>query len=244
MRLTGHMRCIDELEASQQAQMYRLMCTYYEHVTWQQFWHDLAEKQWVALLSDAASGQVQGFSTLLRLRVSVQGQPVVAFFSGDTIIHRDYWGETLLPRLLWQHALRLSSGSTVPVYWFLICSGYKTYRYLPLLFREFYPTWQRPTPPDVQQVLNTLARHRFGAQYDAVRGIVRLPGATPLRPGVAELTPHRLQDPHVAFFAVANPGHTQGEELACLAELCPANLTRAGQRILLRDAGGVGLHDA
>jgi hypothetical protein len=237
MRLTGYMRRSDELDASQQAQMYRLLCTYFEHVTWQQFTRDLAEKQWVALLTDAASGQVQGFSTLQRLHACAQGRPVVAFFSGDTIIHRDYWGETLLPRLLGQHAFHLSSGSTAPVYWFLICSGYKTYRYLPLLFREFYPTWQWPMPPDVKQVLDTLARHKFGERYDAARGIVRLSGATPLRPGVADLTPHRLQDPHVAFFAAANPGHTQGDELACLAELCPANLTRAGQRLLLRGAG-------
>jgi hypothetical protein len=45
---------------------------------------------------------------------------------------------------------------------------------------------------------------------------------------VAEIEEQRLDDPHVAYFAAANPGHRQGDELACLTRLDPANLTPAG----------------
>ncbi len=233
MALTGSIRSVNELSAREREQMYGLMATYYENVTWQQFTHDLAEKHWAALLADERTGEVRGFSTLMRLHACVDERPVVAFFSGDTIIHRDYRGKNMLPRLLLQHGFA-ESGSSGParVYWFLICSGYKTYRYLPLLFRAFYPSCEQPTPPHIQRTLDTLARLKFPAEYDPASGIVRLAGATPLRPGVADLTSHRLNDPHVAFFAAANAGHSRGDELVCLAELTPANLTRAGRRAL------------
>jgi hypothetical protein len=35
----------------------------------------------------------------------------------------------------------------------------------------------------------------------------------------------------VAFFLEKNPGHGQGDELVCLAEVSPTNLTRAGLRL-------------
>jgi hypothetical protein len=60
---------------------------------------------------------------------------------------------------------------------------------------------------------------------------VRLQHATPLRAGVADIDTRRLHDPHVAFFAAANPGHTAGDELVCLARLVPENLTSAGRRM-------------
>jgi hypothetical protein len=168
----------------------------------------------------------------MRLHLSLEGQPVTAFFSGDTIIERAYWGETLLPRLWVRHVFSLTQ--TVEggrVYWFLICSGYKTYRCLPVFFREFYPTYRQPTPPEIKRLMDSLGHLKFPGEYEASSGIVRFKQAAPLRAGVAEITPRRLKDPHVAFFAAANPGHLQGDELVCLAELTPANLTPAGQRM-------------
>jgi hypothetical protein len=84
----------------------------------------------------------------------------------------------------------------------------------------------------MRRILDALAMAKFGAAYDATRGVVRLPGATPLRHGVAEITPRRLRDPHVAFFVAANPGHARGDELACLVRVTPDNVTRAGRRML------------
>jgi hypothetical protein len=64
---------------------------------------------------------------------------------------------------------------------------------------------------------------------------VRFAAGAALRPGVADITPRRLDDPHVSFYAAANPGHVHGHELACITEICPANLTAAGRR-MLRDS--------
>ena len=38
--------------------------------------------------------------------------------------------------------------------------------------------------------------------------------------------------PLVRFFAAKNPGHLQGDELACLTEITRPNLTRAGERMM------------
>ena len=45
-------------------------------------------------------------------------------------------------------------------YWFLISKGYKTYRFLPLFFREFYPRHDAPTPAWAKEILDALGRHK------------------------------------------------------------------------------------
>src|SRR4029450_8872982 len=119
-------------------------------------------------------------------------------------------------------------------YWFLICSGYKTWRFLPLFFREFYPNLAAPTPPHIQRLLDMLGTQRFGNEYLPEQGIVRFKKPTPLKHGVAEITGERLLDPRIAFFARMNPGHLYGDELACITRLSRANLTRAGLRMVFR----------
>jgi len=120
------------------------------------------------------------------------------------------------------------------VYWFLICSGYKTYRFLPVFFQEFYPSYRSPMPVFEQCVLGTFGRLKFGAQYRD--GIIRFDHPTPLRPGIAEISKGRLGNPDVAFYVQSNPGHAQGDELACLCPLELTNLTRAGRRAVAGDA--------
>ncbi|MCU0494261.1 MAG: hypothetical protein MUD01_21950 [Chloroflexaceae bacterium] len=230
--LSGVVRPVSSLNPAEREAMYGLLASYFSDTSPAIFARDLAEKESVILLHDAA-GHMRGFSTFMRLQALVEGRTVQAFFSGDTIVHHDYRAETALPRLWAQHVFRLAAEpGQGEVYWFLICSGYKTYRFLPLFFREFYPTCTSPTPPEMQQVLDALARCKFPTEYDQSRGVVRLHGATPLRPAVADVTEARLRDPHVAFFAAANPGHAQGDELACIAPLRVENLTPAGRRML------------
>ncbi|MBL8172914.1 MAG: hypothetical protein JNJ50_32615 [Acidobacteria bacterium] len=232
-RLTGEVRRVADLSAEEQTQMYDLLAHYFANTTRRQFQQDLAEKEWAILLRETATGNIQGFSTLMRLSLTIAAQPLVVFFSGDTIIRREFWGETALPRLWGKHVFSLADQiHNARVYWFLICSGYKTYRYLPLFFREFYPSCAQTTPPHIKQLLDELGGAKFGAEYDAEHGVIRFQQAAPLQAGVAEITPQRLKDPHIAFFAAANPGHLNGDELACLAELSRANLTSAGARFV------------
>ncbi|MEW5974961.1 MAG: hypothetical protein AB1898_04035 [Acidobacteriota bacterium] len=231
--LTGQFLAPSELTEAERTQMLSLFSEYFENVTRAQFERDLSEKEWVLVLRSLPAGCIKGFSTLMRLSLMVDDNPVTCFYSGDTVVHRECWNESELARQWGRHvfnlAERVKSGK---VYWYLISSGYKTYRFLSVFFNEFYPTYRRPTPTTVQRVLDALGDRKFRGEYDRTSGVIRLNHATPLRPQVAELTPHRLRDPDVAYFLQANPGHGRGEQLACLAELCPENLTAAGRRVV------------
>ena len=237
--LAGCVESTDTLTLDERRQMYSLLQRYFEGTTRARFEADLREKESAIVLRDVATSRIQGFSTLMRMTANVDGQEIAAFFSGDTIVDRDYWGETVLSRI-WgrtvfaeaDRILVLRPGTAV--YWFLICSGYKTWRFLPVFFREYYPNPNGPTPTRAQRILDALGTSKFGEQYLPGAGIVRFREASPLRRGVAEITEERLRDPHVAFFARMNPGHGDGDELACLAELSRANLTRAAQRVMSR----------
>ncbi|HEX2186951.1 MAG TPA: hypothetical protein VHN78_15755, partial [Chloroflexota bacterium] len=98
-RLSGRIVPVGGLTAAEREGMYRVLGASFANVTPGGFRADLAEKEWVILLADAASGAVAGFSTIMRLREVVEGRAVLAFFSGDTVISPRYWGETVLPRL-------------------------------------------------------------------------------------------------------------------------------------------------
>jgi len=235
--LAGSVVARASLTERERTEMYELFQTYFAGTTQAQFETDLAEKETAILLRAGASAAIQGFSTLMRIETRVGGRDVVAFFSGDTIVAREYWGETELSKL-WSRAVFAEADGIcekrpdTAVYWFLICSGYKTWRFLPVFFRDFYPHPDHPTPECTQKILDELATRKFGAQYQKETGVVKLRSATPLREGVANVTQERLRDPRIAFFVRMNPGYQEGDELACLAEISRSNLTRAGERAL------------
>ncbi len=196
------------------------------------FERDLANKNWVILLTDPQTHELQGFSTLALYETTFNHQPLSVVYSGDTIIRPAYWGTPQLPSAWIKTVLEKSAHMTQPLYWLLISSGYKTYRFLTVFYKEFYPRHSQPTPPEMQAIMDHLAQERFGADYHPDPGIVRFQqGATPLRAGIAEVTAERLNDPNVAFYIARNPGHLDGDELVCITRIHPDNFTPAGRRM-------------
>ena len=236
-RLSADVIPRERVTPSDREDMYHLLESYFQNTSVQQFAHDLAEKDTVILLRSPEDARVVGFSTLMKIEVTIENRRVVGFFSGDTIIAREHWGSSLLARLwvttVFREAdcIRQHSPDTL-FYWFLISAGYKTWRYLPTFFVAYAPHPDVHPSPFDRQVVQTLAAKKFGDDYHAETGIVRFRRASPLRPGVAEVTERRLRDPLVEFFIRMNPGHRQGDELACLVPIRRSNLTPAGLRML------------
>lgn len=221
----------DLTDADVQA-MFSVFCENFDGARLEIFARDLQNKNWVILLRDAATQTLQGFSTLSLYETCYDGKPISVVYSGDTIIRPAYWGTPELPTAWIKTVLEKSADMPQPLYWLLISSGYKTYRFLTVFYKEFYPCYREPTPPETQAILQQLARERFGAEYLPEQGVVRFAqGATPLREGVAEVTDERLRDPHVAFYIQANPGHVNGDELVCITRIHPDNFTPAGKRM-------------
>jgi hypothetical protein len=234
MNLTGQLVRVTEISAHRRDQMYALMDAYYENIDRSTFDADLNDKDWVIEVSDESSNELKGFSSQVLMHIQVDGRSIRALFSGDTIVDRDARGQQRLFQTSGWFLRRLMDAYPYDeLYWFLTSKGYKTYRFLPLFFREFYPSATVTTPPQLSAVIDALATRLGGARYDRQTNVLRAgPAACHLRPGVADITPYRLRDDHVRFFANANPGHARGDELCCIAPLAPANFTRAAYRAM------------
>jgi hypothetical protein len=236
MRLLAHLAATAEVSPAQRDAMFALMERHYVNVRLDVFDADLAEKPWVILISEPTTGELCGFSTQMLLDISADGRRIKALFSGDTIIDRKHWGDPALAHVWGRLALSLiDAHPETELYWFLISKGYKTYRFLPLFFREFYPRPELLSPPWALTLIDALARTRYRADYDPGAGIVRAaPHQYRLREGLADVTPQRLRDAYVRFFHTRNPGHAHGDELCCLAPLTRANFTPAAYRVIGR----------
>lgn len=212
-----------ELTRRDRDAMFALYTTYFATGDRVTFERDLSEKDWVILLC-GDDGAIEGFSTLMRMRV---GEATV-FFSGDTIVARHRWGTFDLPRMWARHVFAEADDNT---WWFLISSGYRTYRYLPIFFRDFHP--KAGGDRTMKPLLDAIATEKFGDAYDARTGVIRLATPAPLREGISDPL-ERMKNPHVRFFVDANPGHADGDELACLVRVDRDNLTAAGLRMIGR----------
>lgn len=209
----------EDLTGRQCARMLELMQRHFAGVTEDRFLADLAEKTGAVLLEDEAR-IVRGFSTLQVY--DSQAVPVRVAYSGDTIVEESARSSPVLARTWIASAREL--GADV---WLLITSGFRTYRFLPVFWREFWPRWDAPaTPPRLEE----LARERFGNLYSD--GIVRFAHPHRLRATTAEIPSRRRSDPHIAFFAQRNAGWRDGDELVCLCPLAVSNLTSAGERMV------------
>jgi hypothetical protein len=211
--------------------MYQLLGRYFDGVSREQFARDLSEKTHVIRLQ--RGDELVGFSTLLAYETHFEDESVSLIYSGDTIVAPEAWGTTALPRAWIAAVNQIRLGfPRGRYYWLLLTSGFRTYRFLPLFWREFHPRYDHATPPEKQRLLDHLARSRFNDQYDPARGIVRFHQPQRLRPELSGIPEARAADPHIHFFETRNPGHIRGDELVCLTELTPENLTPAGRRMI------------
>jgi hypothetical protein len=219
----------DLVQAEREA-MLRLLGAHFEGVTRATFERDLREKNWVLLLED--QGRLRGFSTLLLYETCHAGATLTVVYSGDTLVEPEAWGSAALARS-WigsiQALRRLHPRGSL--YWLLLASGFRTYRFLPVFWREFHPRFDALPAPDELALRSALTRERFGSRYRPELGIVRLDAPQVLRGELAHVPAPRRADPHVAFFLERNPGWTRGDELVCLTEIAEHNLTAAGRRM-------------
>lgn len=224
---------VASLTAEQRDSMFEILSAYFEGAIRWVFDKDLDEKDGAVVLTDTDLDRVCGFSTLRLIEDEVQGVPIRSFFSGDTIIDRAYWGcmalEKAWMRFTFSHAL---DNPDYRYFWFLIVNSYRSFRYLPVYAKNYYPHPEREMPPFERTVLDQLATKRYGSGYDPIMGVIRLEHRCPLRPGVANIGEQELRDPRIAFFEKCNPEWRDGAELACLTEFSLDNVNPAAMRVL------------
>ena len=223
MKLTGNVHEVPRLSQSDITAMFRLMSEFYDNMDFDVFKKDLNAKDFCILLYDEA-GKIQGFSTQKILTLDINGKQVSGLFSGDTIIHKDYWGSPELFRAFTSYFIEYAKRHE-EFYWFLTSKGYKTYKIIAKFFLEFYPTFKRPTPPYEKSIMDAYASLLYPDEYDPADSVIKYKNAKDkLKKGVADITPSVLRDEDVTFFLSANPQHYNGNDLVCLAKISDNNL--------------------
>lgn len=236
--LAARVRRRSELDSADVRRMYALYDGYYADTSPEQFASDLAAKDYVIELT--SGGELRGFSTVAVLQLHA-GAAVRAIYSGDTIIDHRYWGEQALAIAFCRLAGATKAAEpALPLYWFLITKGHRTYRYLGAFSHEYYPHPTRPTPALAARIIDVLAHSKFGAAWKPDLGVVRFERSLGrLRAQWSEPRPSLAGRAEVRFFLQRNPGHALGDELCCLTELAAPNLRSHARRAFLE-----GYHEA
>ncbi len=224
---------ISGLAFAQRLAMQRLYMEHYDATSPEMFQRDMDEKDAVQIVYHEDA--LVGFSTYLLYRFVWQKQPLRVVFSGDTIVSRRHWGQQALA-LDWLGRMGAYEREEpeVPLYWFLSAKGHRTYRYLSVFAREFYPHWEA-FAPDLRDLAHALAAARFGADFRPESGVISFqePHGR-LAPEIAEASEAERAKEPVGFFLRANPGYRRGDELVCLCRLCADNLRPLARRAFVR----------
>lgn len=230
-RLKYTLTPVDTLSNQQRQRMFELFAQSYVSISWEQFTEDLSWKQYAGILRDE-DGQIQGFTTIA-LNPHNFSADYDILYSGDTIISPEHWGSQELVRGFCRTAGSFLNARKRRLYWYLISKGHRTYLYLPLFCRRFFPD-RRGTDEELAQIAAHCSQFLFADSWKEDLGILKFAESHgELTPELARATLKRSGHEDIAFFAERNPGFERGDELVCVTELSPDNLRGIAKRFLL-----------
>ncbi|MGF1584819.1 MAG: hypothetical protein ACFCUM_05825 [Bacteroidales bacterium] len=221
-----------ELTEADKNNLFQLHVQYYDQVVESVFMKDLSEKDWIIIIKDG-QGELQGFSTIQLIWLKIGQKDHLYLFSGDTIIReaaRNFHGLSGA-FIHFMYAL-IENHHHVPIHWFLITKGFRTYRFLPLYFREYYPVRNKVVPGYYQEVLDTVAFYKFGNNYNPGAHLICYDHEKDrLKPKHALVPDGRLRNPEIEFFLAKNPFYHKGDELTCITDISMSNFNPLVERV-------------
>ncbi|OFZ51961.1 MAG: hypothetical protein A2381_01505 [Bdellovibrionales bacterium RIFOXYB1_FULL_37_110] len=212
---------VKKIDEKLKAQMFDLFREYYDDVSKEQFVFDLSEKTHVLFIFNKKTGKVIGFSTILQEKLKTKEQTITALFSGDTVVHRDYWGSKALQVAFFFYILKTRLlYFWRPLYWFLISKGHKTYLMMINNFKEAYPHRERPTPDHITNILNEFYERKYRSDFKKDQGIIKfISSKGAVKQNFATISHRDELNPDVQYFLRMNPDYQKGVELACVCRI-------------------------
>jgi hypothetical protein len=222
-----------EISATERDEIVGLYLSYYDGSDEERVLSDLATKTEVLLLY--FEGALVGFTTLELYDFEWQGSLVQIIYSGDTVVHHAHWGQQALAFAWIGNLGKLKrERPDVPLYWFVIIKGHRTYKFLPAFGRSFYPHWSIDRS-DLKPLADALATGKFGSAYSPDTGVVSFGESHGhLNPKFAYPSEEEKNKEAVRFFLEKNPGYIHGDELVCLCEISEGNMRPLTRRIFRR----------
>ena len=199
------------------------------------FRRDLAAKDEVILI--ACGDELVGFTTLRVFGDVWRGAPIRVVYSGDTIVDPAHWGQSELAFAWIARVGEIARAAPeAPLYWLLLVKGHRTFRYLPVFSKSFYPHWQIDRC-DLKSLADQLAGRMFPSDYNPATGVVEFRESRGhLKAAIAQPDAGDRNKPATQFFLARNPGYRQGHELVCICELALANMKPLTARLFQRSA--------
>lgn len=229
----AHFESVAQLSDSTRQAMAALYLRYYDGSSEVLFQSDLNRKTETLLIY--SGGRLIGFTSQEVYYSNWRGQQIRVIYSGDTVVDQAHWGQQALAFSWIERAGQLKrERPDIPLYWFLIVKGHRTYRYLPAFSYNFHPHWSQDSG-DLKFLADALAVEKFGADYNPDKGVVAFAESRGhLKEAYAHPTADERSKRAVDFFMRRNPGYLRGHEMVCLCELSEQNLKPLTRRIFRR----------
>lgn len=213
-------------------QMYNIYQKYYENTRYEIFVRDFLKKTGAFLILHPQTKQIVGFSTVMNCDIKVGNKVHHAFFSGDTVIEKEFWGSRALQKSMYRYLLTMKAKHPFdPVYWMLISKGFKTYL---LLANNYYTYWPHPDGEcqHLQPLVQAYCQQYFNDYYDQKTGVLDFGNDyQPLKGDVAPITDDMLtRNAKIRFFQQSNPDWAQGTELPCIGEIVWTDILKYVQK--------------
>lgn len=226
---------LSQLLPTQITALWELYSSFYDHVNEETFRQDLANKDAV-YVGFAGDERIVAFSTTRTYLHESQGQRVAILFTGDTVVHPDFWGTGALHRAIALDCLLFRLKNPFRrCYWNLIASGNRTYSTLCRNFPTYWPRYDRKTPHHIRALIESIGGTEFPGLFNPRTGVVEMKTPTAVfKERYAPFDPATLSRPEIAFFVQKNPGFRRGDELVCLGEFDAAFVLSTVKKCLRR----------
>lgn len=218
------------LDQFTQEQMATLYLANYDASNLSLFKADLADKDEVLLLYSDES--LVGFTTFETYFREWKSEKIKILYSGDTIVERDHWGQQALA-FAWIGRMGeiKRQDPNIPFYWFLLVKGHRTFKYMPVFGKSFYPHWST-NRDDLKPLAEMLAAEKFGSEFNPSTGVVEFKVSKGhLKAEIANPSEEELTKDAVLFFIARNPNYKDGHELVCICEMEEYNMKPLTKRL-------------
>ena len=217
------------------SQIVQLYLNYYDGSSINKVLTDLENKSEIILMY--AGEELVGFTTLQFYQTQWNNQAIRVVYSGDTIVDKVHWGQQALTfHCIKRMGIYKNEQPEIPLYWFLIVKGYRTYKYMPTFVKSFYPYWKEQRA-DLKVIADFLADEKFSDEYNPNTGVIEFSQPQGhLKQEYALPSEKETSKASVNYFLQKNPNYTIGHELVCLCELSEQNLKPLTLRVFTKDS--------
>ncbi len=232
----GEYRKSENFSEKDLRQMYAIFEKYYENVNFENFARDFSNKSGAFLVLHPKSGDIVGFSTIKELSLEIDGKMTHAFFSGDTVVEKEFWGTRILPYLMFKYVISFRMRKLGdPIYWLLISKGFKTYLVMANNWYSYYPHY-KGKHQGLKKVIDAYSEAYYGDYYIKDKGLLDFgDDYAPLKGDIAPITDEmRQKSPKIKFFEQVNPEWERGTELVCVGAIPTKDIFRYIERFFTK----------